>query len=183
MKRISRNQLEKWGIGITTVVVIYAAVIATLNFLNTPRIGYVNSAILLEKYPGAIAARDSLNAQLEKWNRNVKTLEEELNALNREMIARADKWDTKTLKEKKKALEKKQQDYLRYSRAVQEKAVKLEQELMQPVYDEINAYMKDFGKTYGYDMIFGTLAGGNILYAREAVDLTDDFLTYIQQKL
>ncbi|RMF60083.1 MAG: OmpH family outer membrane protein [Calditrichaeota bacterium] len=183
MKRIPKFPFEKAIIILTAVVVVYAAVISTLNFVTNPKIAYVNSAILLEKYPGAITARDSLNAQIERWSQNVKTLEKELEQLNSELITQAEKWDKKTLKKKQGVIKKKRQDYARYSRAVQEKAARLEQELFQPVYTEINAYMKDFGDKEGYEIIFGTLAGGNILYGRDAVNVTDEFLAYVRKRM
>lgn len=183
MKKQQKSGYEKYAIIFTAVAVVYAAVIGTLNFLQTPKIGYVDSSVLMEKYPTAIEAREKFDARMSEWNQNIKTLESEINKLNQEMVADAGKWKKNTLKEKKETLQKKQQDYVRYSRAIQEKAAKLEQELMQPVYAEINAYMKDFGDDAGYEMIFGTLAGGNILFAQDAVDLTKDFLAYAKAKM
>lgn len=163
---------------IIAVFVVYASIIATLNFLNTPRIGYVNSSVVMEQYPAAVAARNSLNAQLTSWGKNLKTLEGELKALNQGILAQEPTMDSRVLGEKQEEMKRKQQDYARYNRAVQEKAVQLEQSLMQPVYEEINAGMKSFGEKEGYAIIFGTVAGGNILFAQDAVDLTDEFLAY-----
>jgi hypothetical protein len=39
--------------------------------------------------------------------------------------------------------------------------------------------MKSFGKERGYDIIFGTVSGGNILYGEDAVNITNEFLKYI----
>ena len=53
---------------------------------------------------------------------------------------------------------------------------------MQPVYGELNSFIRDYGKEHGYDMIWGATSSGNIVYAREAVNLTEDVLKYIENK-
>ena len=181
----SANELtfQKWLLYLIAVVTVYAAIIATFSISHSPKIGYVDSNILLEKYSGAVAARERLTGESVKWQGNIKTLETELTALNQSIIEENDKWDVKTRKTKKDELQKKQQAYLQYKQAVTQKATKLEQELMQNVLVELNGYMADFGKETGHEMIFGTLAGGNILYAQQATDLTTEFLGYIDTKI
>lgn len=176
------NIRKKWIISLIVIIAIYAAVISTINLIISPKIGYVNSNTLLVKYKGAIEAREKIKEQTEEWQKNIRTLEIELSQLNQKILNKSDEWDKKTRKLKQEAFAKKQNELLRYSRSVNEKAAKLEQELMQPVFDTLNAYMKDFGKEHGYDMIFGTVAGGNILFAQQAYDLTDEILSYISAK-
>lgn len=175
-------KFEKWIILVVTTIAIYGAVIGTVNFIRSPKIGYINTNVLLEKYKGAIEAREKIKKQTEEWQNNIRTLETELNQLNQEILDKNDEWDKETRELKQEAFAKKQNDLLRYRRAVSEKAVGLERELMQPVFDELNAYMNDFGRERGYNMIFGTVAGGNILFAKEADDLTDEFLAYVNGK-
>jgi outer membrane protein len=155
---------------------------ATIDKISTPKIGYIDSSILLQKYDGAVEARQKLEKETSEWRENIQTLEKELNDMNQDMIKKGATWSRSALKKKKEALEKKQQDYVRYSRAVSEKAAKREQELMQEIFDELNALIKDFGKEQGYDIIWGTVAGGNILYGREGRNLTEQFLDYIKDK-
>ncbi len=175
-----QNQLaiDKIILSLIAVVVMYAAVVSTMNLVRSTKVGYVNSAILMEKHPLAMQAREELNGKLKEWNVNIKTLEMEIGSMNQAMINEAEKLSQKALEEKRHSLRQKQEEFMRYSQAIQEKAVKMEQELMQPVYDQINVSMKDFGSQKGYAMILGTLSGGNILYAEDAVDLTEDFLAY-----
>lgn len=172
----------KWVIAVVAMVAIYAALMATISFIRSPKIGYVNSSVLLEKYKGAIEARAKIKKQTGEWQEKIRTLEAELSQLNQEIITRNDEWDGETRKLKQETFVKKQNELVRYSRAVSEKAAKLEQESMEPVFNTLNTYMSDFGKTKGYDVIFGTVAGGNILFARESTDLTEEFLAYVSDK-
>ena len=178
----SENKFNSILICIIAIVTVYAAVIATVKLFETPRIGFVNTAIMLEKYAGAIEAREKLNTEGDKWQVNIKTLETELSALNDAILKENDKWNKKTRQARQETFRKKQEEYARYKRAITEKAAKLEQELLQTVYDELNAYMEDFGKDSGHKMILGTVSGGNILYAQEATDLTEAFLAYVEER-
>ncbi len=178
----STYKCPKWILIPFFIVSIYAATIATISFINKPKIGYVDSSILLEKYHGAIEAREKLKKQTDEWQNNIKTLDLELGKLNKEIIQENDEWDDETRKLKQKVFSKKQSELVRYSRAINDKAAKLEQELMAPVFVTVNTYISDFGKMNNYDMVFGTVAGGNILYAKEPTNLTNDFLAYIKDR-
>jgi outer membrane protein len=164
------------------VIALYTASMSTFNFLRTQRVGYINNSVLLDKYPGALKARGELTKQTDEWKKNIEVLEGELNQLNQEILQNAGRWGQQTLAAKQDTIKRKQTEYARYSRAISEKASHTENELFQPVYAELNAKITDFGKAKGYDIILGTVSGGNILYAHEATDLTEKFLAYAQAK-
>ena len=90
--------------------------------------------------------------------------------------------DKKALVQKQEVFKKKQIDYARYSKAINEKAMKLEQEIFQPVYDKLNLAIKEFGNEKGYSIILGTMDGGNILYAENSSNITNNFLEYASEK-
>lgn len=177
-----QNRLIMWLVLLVAVLTVYAASLATISVLNSPQLGYVNSSALLEKYPAAIAAREKIKKQTEEWHQNIKTLELELGQLNQDLIENNQEWDKATRKSKQENFAERQKEFLRYNHVAKEKAAKLEQELMQPVLDELNRRMNAFGDEHGYDIIFGTVNGGSILYAQRAVDLTDQILAYASQK-
>ena len=169
-------------LGFVALVAAYAAIIATVTFRRVPRVGYVNTTVLLEKYQGFHSAREQLRKETDEAKKNVKTLEKEINELGQEIISKGEEWDEQTRKSKQYAISRKQDEYARYGRAAGERAAKLEKELTQPVFNELNSKITRFGKENGYDVILGTVAGGNILYAQDSVDLTEQFLTYVSQK-
>jgi outer membrane protein len=181
-KSRTKSRIERWIVPFLAVVAVYAAVLATINFVKSPKIGYVNSAILMEKYKGLLEVREKIRKETEEGQKNIKTLEAELNQLGQEIIRDGAGWDSETAKGKRQTLANKQDEYARYSRAVSEKAAKLEKDLMQPVYDEVNARISRFGQERGYDLILGTVAGGNILFADRATDLTNEVLAYLNEK-
>lgn len=172
---INRNIL--W---ILVVIVLYSATISTINYTSTAKIGYIESNVLMEKFPAAIQAREKLSASIDKWGSNTKKLEEELNVLNNELFENDGKWNKKTKAQKNEEFKKKQKEYVNYTRAISEKQKKLEVELFEPVYLEINEKISEFGNNKGFEIILGTVSGGNILFAEDATNLTNTFLEFIK---
>ena len=50
------------------------------------------------------------------------------------------------------------------------------------VWKQINKHLFEFGNQQGYDFIFGASGDGNLMYARDAHDITDQVIIYINQK-
>lgn len=52
----------------------------------------------------------------------------------------------------------------------------------QEVWDKINAYLTEYGKDKHYDMVIGATGTGTLMYGSETYDITDEVLTYINEK-
>jgi outer membrane protein len=174
---------NKIFLGVSAVLILYAATIATITFLKTPKIGYIESSVMMEKYQGAQKAREEINTKSEEWKKNIQTMETELTQLNQEIVQNVSKWSHTILQQKQENMQRKQAEYSRYGREANEKAQQLQNELFTPVYTELNAKLTEFGKAKGYDIIFGTLSGGSILYGDKAVNITEKFLEYVQPQV
>ncbi|WP_188816311.1 OmpH family outer membrane protein [Hymenobacter cavernae] len=127
--------------------------------------GYVNPTKLLEGYHGAIAKQQTYINQLRIWQQNLDSLAAETKAITAELTKRA-----------------KEQQLQQYREAIQQKAVAEQQRLDKETLDEINAYLKQYGKEKGYDFILGATEQGNIVYAAEGKDITEEVLTGLNQQ-
>jgi outer membrane protein len=47
---------------------------------------------------------------------------------------------------------------------------------------QINAYMKEFGEARGYSLIFGADGSGNLIYAKNGLDVTKEAIDYINKR-
>jgi len=54
--------------------------------------------------------------------------------------------------------------------------LKRTKKVTQTVINDINDYVKEYGKEHGYKIIFGASGGGNIMYADDSSDLTNEVL-------
>lgn len=46
------------------------------------------------------------------------------------------------------------------------------------IWNQLNSYIKEFGKKNGYDFIYGATGNGSMMYARETMDITDQLIDY-----
>ena len=127
---------------------------------KTP-IGYVNPNKLMQGYHGAAAQHEVFVAKAKEWQQRVDSLNTELQALGSAPAA------VRTGKE---------QQLLRYRAAVQQQAQQENEQLTKAVLEEINAYLKQYGKEQGYTFILGASTTGNIVYAAPGTDVSEDVL-------
>nr|WP_299384825.1 OmpH family outer membrane protein [Allomuricauda sp.] len=55
-------------------------------------------------------------------------------------------------------------------------------ELNKQVWERLNQYIKAYGNENGYDLIMGTQGNGNVMYAKEHMDLTSNLIQYCNTK-
>lgn len=142
---------------------------------SSSTIAYVDTAKLIDGYEGTKAARKQFEDKSKVWQANVDTLvkqwENEIKAYEKERAGMTDK--EKQLKEE--LLGNQQQQLRQYQEAMQNKAKEEDQNMTQTVMNNINDYLKEYGKKEGYTYILGT-SGGNIVYAKEAQNITEEVL-------
>lgn len=179
LSRMSEKQVtaKTWVFTVCTLLALYGAALATWTALSSPAIAYVDSAVLMERFEGAVEARRVLQAQLDEWDANVRTLESEAQALQQRLVEL--QTTGRSAQVLQDSLASKQRDLARYVRATQTQAAEKEQELLEPVYAELNALIQDFSDAKGYDLLLGTVAGGNILYGTRSVDATEALIAYV----
>ena len=122
---------------------------------------YVNPNKLMQGYHGATAQHEVFQAKAKVWQQRVDSLSAELQVLSAAPAA------TRAGKE---------QQLLRYRDAVQQQAQQENERLTKAVLEEINAYLKQYGKEKGYTFILGATDSGNIVYAAPGADISEEVL-------
>lgn len=125
---------------------------------------YINPLKLVESYHGASSRRQELAQKTQVWQANLEALSKELEAQPANKRAA------------------KEHEFLRYRDTVQQQAQAENARLQQAVLAEINAYIKQYGKAHGYQFIFGATDQGNIVYAAEGTDITEDVLKGLNEQ-
>lgn len=125
---------------------------------------YIDSNKLAINYHGTTAKHKAFLNQAKTWQANLDSLTTEMAALPPAQ-AKA-----------------KEQQFLQYRQAIQQKAQAEEARVNQEILTEINAYIKQYGKEKGYDFILGATENGNIVYAAEGKDITDDVLAGLNKQ-
>ncbi|MEL6443167.1 MAG: OmpH family outer membrane protein, partial [Bacteroidota bacterium] len=137
MKESVPAKTRTYVLGAVAAAALVLSAIAFWMSSQTPVVAYVDSAVLLERYVGAIEARATLQAQLDIWETNLDTLRQEAagfgDQLLRDDLSRAEREAASD------RLEAKQRELAQYAEAVGRQAADREQQVLQPVYSELNA--------------------------------------------
>lgn len=106
--------------------------------------------------------KSNVDSLVTDWQKELKLYEKERSGLSK-----------KELELKQELLSNKQQQINNYQQAIQKQIQSEDQKATQTVVNDINDYVKEFGKKKGYKIIFGASGGGNIMYADKTADLTE----------
>lgn len=156
---------------------------------NTPgtglNIAYINTDTLLLNYK---LSRD-LNEELLKKQEDSRTsLNEEVRVFEREMQDFRRKVENNGFLSRDRA-EKEQQRLVSKEQELQELNGKLsndlrirQQEISIQLLDSISNYLVVYNKKANYDLIISTTVGGNVLYAKEALNITHAVLNELNRR-
>lgn len=169
-----------------TLLVSFVALIASVLSLfyaqSFSQQVYVDVNKLLEGYKRTKVVRADFEAKAKTLNANVDSLmtdwQKELKTYEKERS----KMSKKELKLKQELLGNKQQQISNYQQAIQKQIQEEDQKATQTVINDINDYVKEFGKKEGYKIILGASGSGNIMYADEMTDLTDEILVGLNKE-
>lgn len=159
---------------------IIAAVLAAFSFYfakqSSNEIAYVDINKLLDGYKRTEKVRAEFEEKAKTLNANVDSLmtdwQNELKAYEKERSSMS----KKELELKQELLGNKQQQIGNYQQAIQKQIQEEDQKATQTVINDINDFVKEYGKNKGYYLVLGASGSGNIMYASDAADLTEEVL-------
>lgn len=169
---------------IITVSAIAVVVISLLlmKYSNNRKIVYVETGILMEQYEGMKSARVQIEAKQKELSAGVDSLinlfQEDIKTYERERS----KMSAKERELKEELLRVRQQQVNNYHQAMQKKAAEEEQRLTQTQINRINDFVKLYGEKHGYEYILGATGTGNMLYARDVLNITNEVIEAINEQ-
>ena len=176
------NQMKKTHL-LIAVNLIFTVAAFSYFFLGTAeKVAYVDSNSLLSGYQGMIDARADFQKMSAEWQARIDTLTVDV----QNELKRHEKEVAKMTKKEKglseQLIRSKQQQLVTYQKAIQEKAAQEDARITQAVIDDMNAYIQDYGKQKSYKIIFAATNVGNILYAQEGVNITEEVVAGLNIK-
>lgn len=175
----SKNLLDA---GIKIVLGVGLIILFILYMQADKAIVYVDAQKLVVGYKGMQAARKEFEAKAAVWKANLDTLGAEVEA---QVQSYEQKKLTLSDREKKlteELIQSKQDQFLNYQQVIQEKVQQEDQQLSKKVLDKVNDYLKRYGKEKGYKIILAATQYGNIVYANEGMDITDEVMKGINDE-
>jgi len=160
-------------IGLLCIVVL---IFIVLRYKSKPQFAFVNNTVIMNEYLGMIDSKKEYEKKAKIWQNNIDTLTYAVQQAIQEYEV---KTVSGTAKEKQLAQEligTKKQQMIHYQKAIQQKAQQEELQISQKPIEEINRFIKEYGKNNNYKIIFGANNSGNIVYADETMDITKEVL-------
>lgn len=148
-------------------IVAFIALVALSSFLalnapNSKKQGFVYTKKVFDNYHG----KKELEQKLSSLKENHK---KELESLNIQLI------NDENNQQLFKSLQETSQHF-------QLKEEELSQKYTNNIWKQINQYMMEYGNENGYDFIFGASGDGNLMFANDANDISEEFILYINSK-
>src|SRR5690606_16249593 len=162
------NKISLW----TAIIAIIMSASSFLYLNSSSNQVYVDVNKLIDGYKRTKIVRTEFEVKAKTLNANVDSLmtdwQNELKIYEKERSGMSEK----ELELKQEVLGNKQQQINNYQQAIQKQIQEEDKKATQTVVNDINDYVKEYGKKHKYTIILGASGSGNIMYANEDADLT-----------
>lgn len=164
-----------FGLGVFLTIVIALVTYYIMDISKNKKTAYVE----LAKVYNDFQMKKELEAKLNNIEQARKTildsLKISLNALSMEIKSEKDKEAIQKFQIKKSEYLAKQQNFENDNQATTKR-------YSDQIWQQINQYVKDYGIQNKYSTIFGADGSGNLLYADEKMDITNEISKYINDR-
>lgn len=152
------------------------------DYLNSPRIGYVRSYDLIEKYKGTLEARAKFEKKKSAMIANVDSLRIDFERSKNQYFSSYNRLTGQQREEHEKTLTQQQNQLVQYSEVIDQRIEEEDNKMMQEVLNQINSYVEEYATREDYDIIMGTTLSGSLLYGRKSMDITETLVDELNTK-
>lgn len=161
--------------GVLAIALAVAALAVSL-LRKSPRIGIVDNAMLMSQFTEALAAEKRLKELEASWNANLKTLQDSVQAAVDSLSKKYGEAKESDRRQMGESLNRWNAELSRYQAAMDKLRTEKQRELLNPVLEKINAFVKQWARENGYAVVLGTGNGGVVLAVAEAQNVTPQIL-------
>jgi outer membrane protein len=162
--------------GIKLVLGVGLIILFILHIQAEQSMVYVDAQKLVVGYKGMQAARKEFEAKAAVWKANLDTLRTEVETQIQTYEQKKLSLSAREKQLTEELIQSKQDQFLNYQQVIQEKVQQEDQQLSKKVLDKVNDYLKRYGKEKGYKIILAATQYGNIAYANEGLDITEEVM-------
>jgi outer membrane protein len=143
---------------------------------------YVDSNQLINNYKGMQDARKAYQQKAVSWKANVDTLAQEVQRQIMQYEKDSRKMTVKERQLSQELIRTKQKQLMDYQQAMNTQAQQEDSKMTTEVISQINAYIKKYGEQKGYTIVMAATDYGNIAYADEGLDITEEVLAGLNKE-
>lgn len=153
---------------------------ATAVEAQTPRIGYIDSQVILAEAPGSREAQREFDREMDRYRGEMQRLGEELERLITEYQRQERNLTVEAREARQLEIRRKEMEYQQRMEEIDEEAAQKRQELVEPILERMSQVIDQVREEGNYALIFDT-ASRSIIAADPALDLTEEVLRRLQQ--
>lgn len=142
---------------------------------QTVKIGYINSAELMQGAPGSVEAQTQFDSEMQAAQEEIVRLQTELQNMDQALQQQQLTLSPEAKANRQQQLQVKAQEYEQRAGQLQEQADNRRAALVQPIMDQIVEVIEIVREEGNYAMILDQ-AGGTIISADPSLDLTQEIL-------
>lgn len=162
------------------VIALLVGTWVVFGFLHfkSKKLAYIDTAKLMEESTRMKNLREVLQKKAGEGKARVDTLTMQFEMAIKLHEKQVNKMSAKERQLAEELLRAKQKQLVQYQQAMQQKLQQEEQKMNMDELRSINLVITEYGKKKGYDLIFAT-ANGNIAYASDAVNVTEEVIELV----
>jgi len=172
----TETTLSRINLVVGTMSLLGLIVLAVYVFTIPQKLVYVDSTKLVNEYKGMQDARASYQKKAVAWKANIDTLTSEVQIQIMNYEKESSKLSVKERQLSEELIRTKQKQLMEYQQAMNTQAKQEDVKMTGEVVQQINAYLKKYGAQNGYKIVMAATEYGNIAYADEGLDITEDVL-------
>lgn len=166
----------KFKIGFFIVSFVLIGLIIFMSS-NKEKVGWIE----LGKVYNDFEMKKELESNLTKTQKARQALMDSLE-IELKMLSRQIQDEKGKDKNKVNLFEVKKEDYFTKKRKFEEDNDAQTKQYNEQILRQLNQYVKDYGKKYGYTFIYGAEGSGALMYADEGKEITSEMKKYINEK-
>lgn len=143
------------------------------------KIGYINSARVIQEAPGAAEARAELEREMTSSRAQLQAMEDSMTALMTQYQQQSVMLSADAKKQREDEIRAKQGTWQQRAQELEDTFSQRQQTLMKPIMDKIQAAINDLRQAEGYAIIFD-MASQAMVAADPALDLTEKVMTRLK---
>lgn len=149
----------------------------------TVKIGYINSAQLLQEAPGRAEAEAQFDREVGAYRTQLQRMNDSLNTLMAAFDRDAAKLDTTTRAARGKAIRDRETEYQTRARGLDSTMQARQAQLVKPIMERVQAVIEAIRQEDGYSMILDVGAQASVVVAADKrLDLTDRVLARLKSQ-
>src|SRR5260221_3039560 len=170
------NVKRAMDIGVKVSLAAGFCILFGVQLQSENKLVYVDVQKLGTDYKGMQVARKEFDSKSAVWRANLDTLRGEAEKKIMEYEGKKSKLTPQEKKLMEELIRSKQEQFENYQGVIREKIQNEDKELTGKVLGKINDYIKRYGQQKGYRIILAATQYGNIVYAKEDIDITGEIL-------